>query len=185
MAIMADAAHTIAARYSSSDTLAHTTIHNITPALSAAVTQTLHGQWLLMRTADPDFNWDHYSVPEIAAMLDENYQVCLESGSSLADASMTIDSHRSDLAKRGMSLHTHGPSRRAAPRSSTSTLSTYSSSRWQTTAQTAFANGRARAGVLDALDDAKRSINSLNESWRTRVARVANADAHPWQPPES
>ena len=38
MAIIADAAHAIAARYSTSDTLAHTTVRNIAPALNAAVT---------------------------------------------------------------------------------------------------------------------------------------------------
>ena len=75
-----------------------------------------------MRTPQARSSWNHYTVPEIASMLDENYQVAWNQAVAWQIASMTLDSHRKDLAKARDDLAHSGPQTRATPRRSTSTL---------------------------------------------------------------
>jgi hypothetical protein len=122
-----------------------------------------------MRFPERHFNWYHYSVPEIALMLDENFNNAWNQALAWQSASVTIDNHRQDLARARAELAVAWPTKHSSASVVYFEIIDALDRSMAETADAALANGQARSGVLDALGDAKVAIDRLNEMWSVRV----------------
>lgn len=118
-----------------------------------------------MRLPERRFNWNQYSVPEIASMLDDQYQMAWEQTRAWQVAFSTIDGYRCQLAVARADLIGAWPPQTSTAAAVYVNLIDILDQALAETADAAIINSRARSGILDTLLQAKDNVKPANDEW--------------------
>ena len=119
-------------------------------------------------------NWSSYSVPEIAELLDQEYQDAWDQVMNWVAVYEAIDGHRRLLAKARLQLAESWPPQHSTAAVAYITVVDDLDHAMADTADSAFANGKARAGTLNALSAARFSIDQIHNEWQLARSQTPN-----------
>ncbi len=125
-----------------------------------------------MRLPESYYKWTQFSVPEIATMLNRQYQDAWDQAIAWQIAFSTLDAHRRVLAKARAELADAWPTKYSSAAVEYMYLLEDLDQSLATTADAADANSRARSAVLDALENARLGIDLLQRNWQAQVTNI-------------